>query len=153
MTLVAGVVSYGHSVEFAAASTNWAGYLLGTPLTIPVPSVLTHLCVIAKAAGPNVILTLYSDNAGEPDRLVAATPATPMTVGAMEIPVTPTALAAGTYWLMGVYDMDASIGFDESDPTAPVRYVAHDFASPLPDPLGGASQYSGQTFNYYVTVE
>ena len=151
-TLAAGG-TYGNSVEFPAASVNTADYLLGTPLTIPVPSMLTHLCVIAKAGGPDVILALYSDNAGWPDQLVAATPATLMTVGPMEIPVTPTALAAGTYWLMGVYDTDASIGFDQSDPTAPIRYAAHAFASPLPDPFGGATPYSGQTFNYYVRVE
>ena len=114
---------------------------------------LTHLCLIAKADGPNVILALYTDNAGWPDRLVAATPATPMTVGPMEIPVAPTSVSAGTYWIMGVYDTDASIGIDQSDPTAPVRYAAQPFASPLPDPFGPATAYSGQKFNYYVRVE
>jgi hypothetical protein len=151
-TLAVGLV-YGNSVEFPAASANFADYLLGISLTIPVPSVLTHLCVIAKAGGANVILALYSDNAGFPDRLVAATSATPMTVGPMEIPVTPIALAAGTYWLMGVYDTDASIGFDQSDPTSLVEYAAHTFANPMPDPFGGATPYTGQKFNYYVRVE
>ena len=43
----------------------------------------------------------------------------PMTVGRMDIPVVPTSLPAGTYWMMGVYDADASIGIDEHDPDAP----------------------------------
>ena len=134
------------------ASANAPGYLLGGPISVPRPSTLTHIGVIAKSGGSHVILALYSDTAGEPDRLVASTAPAPMTVGAMEIPVTPTVLASGVYWIMGVYDADASIGIDESDPNAPVRYLDQSFFSPLPDPLPPAFAYLGQAFNYYIKV-
>jgi hypothetical protein len=151
-TLAAGI-NYGNDVEFPSASAHAPDYLLGSLVMLPEPSMLTRLCVIAKSGGANVMLALYTDNAGWPDQLVAATPATPMTAGRMEIPVAPTSLAAGSYWIMGVYDVDASIGIDESDPQAPVRYIWQSFASPLPDPFGPSSPYSGQRFNYYVQVE
>ena len=145
-------VTYGNATEFAGASQHTPGYLLGGPITVPQPSTLTHLGVIAKSGGPHVIVALYSDAAGEPDRLVASVPATPMTVGAMEMPVTPTSLPAGRYWIMGQYDGDASIGIDESDPNVPVRYLEQSFSDPLPDPLPPAFSYSGQAFNYYIRV-
>ena len=111
------------------------------------------LAVIAKASGANVMLALYSSPGADPDRLVASTAAVPMTVGAMEIPVAPTSLPAGTYWMMGVYDTDASIGIDENDPNAPDCYAPHAFSSALPDPFGTAFPYTGQRFNYYVRVQ
>ena len=121
---------------------------------VPVPSVLTHLGVIAKSAGPNVVLALYaSDGFGSPSGLVASTAATPLTVGMMQIPVTPTQIPAGTYWLAGVYDSDASIGIDESDPQAPVVYTQLDFGLPMPNPFAYPNEYWGQRFNYFVTVQ
>ena len=145
-------VTYGNATEFPGASQHSPGYLLGGPITVPQPSTLTQLGVIAKSGGPHVILALYSDAAGEPDRLVASTPATAMTVGAMEMAVTPAPLPAGRYWILGEYDGDASIGIDESDPTLPVRYLEQAFSDPLPDPLPPAFAYSGQAFNYYIRV-
>jgi hypothetical protein len=152
-TTLAGGDVFGNVVEFPGASAHAADYLLGDPLVLPRAGMLTHLCVIAKDAGPHVMLALYADAGGEPGALVASTPATPMTAGAMEVPVAPTAVAPGTYWMMGVYDADASIGIDESDPSAPVRYAPELFGSPLPDPFGSALEYNGQRFNYYVRVE
>jgi hypothetical protein len=117
---------------------------------VPLSSTLTHLSVIAKSAGQQVKLALYADSGGAPGQLVAATPATPMTVGANEIPVTPMSLVAGTYWLMGVYDTEASIGLDETDPDAEVYYLSHYFGDPPPVSIEGASLYVGQRFNYYL---
>jgi hypothetical protein len=145
--------TYGNAVEFPGASTHAPGYLVGGPVSVPRSCTLTHLALIAKAAGPQVKLALYSSRNGAPYRLIAAAPATPVTVGSVEVGVGPVPIVAGTYWLMGVYDTDASIGIDETDPTAPVRYVAQSFASPVPDPFPSAfSYYSGQRFNYYVRV-
>ena len=109
--------------------------------------------MISKGNGPNVILSLYGDASGDPGHLMAFTAATPMALGRVEIPVTPTPLPAGTYWIMGVYDADASIGIDDSDPNMPVRYEDQPFSSPLPDPFGAAFEYAGQQFNYYIKVE
>jgi hypothetical protein len=76
-----------------------------------------------------------------------------MAVGAMEIPVTPVMLPPGQYWMFGIYDAGASIGFDDSDPTAQVRYQEMSFTPALPQPFGAASSYTGQRFNYYVRVQ
>jgi hypothetical protein len=141
-------------VEYPTASTHAPDYLLGDPVMVTATAMLTHLCVIGKATGANVVLGLYSSNAmGEPDQLVASTPSTAMGVGAMEIPVAPAVLAPGQYWMFGIYDADASIGIDETDPTAPVRYQEMPFSATLPQPFGLAANYMGQRFNYYVRVQ
>jgi hypothetical protein len=152
-TVAAGGV-YGNAVEFPAASAHAPHFLVGGPVMVADAGTLTHLAVIAKAGGPNVAIGLYSSNAmGEPNQLVASSAVTALGVGPVEIPVTPTTLTAGKYWLFGVFDTDASIGIDESDPSAAVRYVSRPFGSPLPNPFGLASSYSGQRFNYYIRVE
>jgi hypothetical protein len=100
------------------------------------------------------MLALYaSDGSGWPTELVASTAATPLTPGTMQIEVPPTAIAAGTYWIAGVYDSDASIGLDESDGQAAVVYTALDFGMPMPDPATDLNEYWGQRFNYFVTVQ
>jgi hypothetical protein len=152
-TTLAPGTDFGNDVEFPGASDHSPDFLLGGPVAMPQAGMLTHLCVIAKSAGADVILSLYSDANADPAHLVASTAATPMTVGRMEIPVTPTQLPGGTYWIMGVYDADASIGIDQSDPSMPVRYTSQPFSTPLPDPFGPAFEYTGQTFNYYLKVE
>jgi hypothetical protein len=147
--------TYGNAVEYADPSAHSPDVLLGGPVMVMGGSMLTHLCVIAKAPGANVVLALYSSNSmGEPNQLVASTPATPLAVGPLEIAVTPAMLPPGQYWMFGIYDADASIGIDLSDPMAPVRYLELPFASPLPQPsFGPASSYTGQRFNYYVRVQ
>ena len=153
-TTLAAAGTYGNFVEFSSASAHSPDYLVGDPLVVTVGSTLTHLCVIAKAAGPNVVLGLYSSNAmGEPDHLMASAPVTTLTVGPVEIPVAATPLPAGQYWMFGVYDAEASIGIDESDPAAPVRYIGRPFGTGLPEPFGPAASYQGQRFNYYIKVQ
>jgi hypothetical protein len=143
---------YGNAAEFPGSSSHTPDYLLGSAVHVPLSATLTHLSVIAKSAGSRVVLALYSDSGGEPDQLVAATPATTMSVGANEIPVTPTLLSAGTYWIMGVYETDASIGFDETDTGAVVYYLYNPFADPLPASIEWPSLYLGHRFNYYLNV-
>ncbi|HJQ84001.1 MAG TPA: hypothetical protein VKA21_08000, partial [Candidatus Binatia bacterium] len=153
-TTVPPGVTFGNAVEFPDASAHAPDYLLGSPVTLPAPMTVTRLCLIAKGDGPNVVMVLYSsDNFGRPMHPVAWTPTTPLTAGRMEIPVSPTVLAAGRYWITAVYDTDASVGIDETDPLAPVDYVDHPFSSPAPDPFGAAASYTGQKFNYYVRAQ
>ncbi len=151
-TTLAGGVADGNSVEFSGTSMLSAGFLMGGSVTVPVPSMLTHLCAITKGGGPHMVLALYSDLNGEPHGLVASTLSMSMVLGRMEVPVTPTSLAPGTYWIMGVYDDDAPIGTDSSDPNAPVRGTSDSFGS-LPNPFPSTPDFSGLSFNYYLKLQ
>ena len=143
----------GNDVEFADSSNHSPDYLLGPAIVVPSDMTLTALALIGKAATANVRMALYSDSGGAPDALIVETASTPVPVGVLEIPVTPTALPAGTYWIMAVYDTSASIGI-LSTPHKKGKglslYQSMSFSSAMPDPFGTASLNLNQVFNYYI---
>jgi hypothetical protein len=143
----------GYAAEFEDASTHSPDYLLGTAFHVPPPGMtVTTLALIGKAAVANVKMAIYSgDTAGAPAQLMVATDPMPVPDGVLEIPVRATRLPAGTYWIMGVYDQEASIGIDY--PPADnriVMYRALDFSDPMPSTFGTPETYTGQRFNYYL---
>jgi hypothetical protein len=142
--------TFGNDVEFPDASAHGSGFLSGFAIDVPVGATVTHLAVIAKAAGAQVMLGLYADVAGEPGALVAATPATPLAPGPVEIRIPPTPIAAGQYWLLATYDAPASVGIDLSDPGAVAKFVPHPFGLPLPGQIVFPQTFFGETYNYYL---
>lgn len=142
---------YGHYTEFSAGSAHQSNFLLGSRITVPTASMLTHLCLIAKAAGPQVKIGLYSDIDGNPGALIASTLANTLSVGRMEIPVTEVALPPGDYWFMAVYNATASIGIDYyAGPEAVYKFVEHTFSDALPTTFPAPMQHAGQDYNYYL---
>jgi hypothetical protein len=139
----------GNDVEFAAASGHSPGFLLGSLLVVPSDFTVNALALIGKSAVANVQMALYTSSGGHPDRLVVESSVAPVPVGVLELPVAPTFLPAGDYWIVANYDAPASVGI-EYPPTDEVDYIALPFGSPLPDPFGVPSTYLGQRFNYYI---
>ncbi len=140
---------YGYYADLGSNSGHAPNYLLGTALSITQSTTVSALGVLGRAAGPNVKLALYTDLNGAPNRLIVATPATPLIAGRLEIPVSPTPVPAGTYWIMGIYDVQASIGISFSTNTQ-VDYVSWSFGSAMPAVFPSPIIYSGQLFNYWV---
>ncbi len=151
----AGPVFYhiGNDVEFGKNSDQGADYLLGTRIIVAAPATLDALAVIGKTTGALVTLALYTESAGAPHTLLAETDPTPLVLGALEIPLAggPVPLPAGSYWFMGVYSANAQIGLRHL-PSSTVRYVAHDFDTPLPALFPPHGSIMGQEFNYYLVV-
>ncbi|MFZ5441422.1 MAG: InlB B-repeat-containing protein, partial [Myxococcota bacterium] len=135
-------------------SSHSANYLLGNRITVPSTVSLSKFGVIGRAAGPSVIMALYTDAGGAPGSLVARTASTPLIVGNLELsPLSATTLVAGTYWIMAEYSSSASIGTDSSVSTNFISYVSHTFGTTLPNPFGAPQTYDGSTFNYYLVVQ
>jgi len=147
-----GLPVLGNSVEFATSSSHAANFLLGSALLVTTSTTLTHLAVIGKVAGPSFKLALYSDTNGNPDALIASTPALTLAVGVQEIAVTSAALPAGIYWIMGIFASSASIGINLQDPEPVVKYISLSFSNPIPTTFPAPIVYSGQEFNYYIKV-
>jgi len=141
----------GNPIEFPSSGSHSPNFLLGSPLSVTTTTTLTHLAVIGKAAGPQFQLALYTDVAGNPGTLIASTPAQALAVGVQEIAVTPTALPAGTYWFMGIYQSTAGIGLALTA-SAVVKYISLSFGSALPTTFPPPTTYTGQEFNYYIRV-
>lgn len=150
-TGTAGV--YGNSTEFSSASNHLANYLLGSAVVVPAGGTLTHLALISKSSGQMVKMALYTDVNGNPGSLVAASAAATLVVGVNEFAVTSTALSAGTYWIMAVYNVDASIGIRFGVGTDVVKYISFAFGGAIPSTFPTPTVYSGQGFNYYIRVQ
>lgn len=142
----------GNPDEFPLPSDHTPGFLVGTRVTVPMAATVTEFGVIGKMAGPHVRLGLYRDQGGEPTTLVVGTPETALAVGRVEVPVAGTPVAAGDYWLMALYDSEASVGLDQSDPTVPVRFTDASFGGGLPPSLFFTETFFGQRYNYYVRI-
>jgi len=142
----------GNPTEFPSASDHNPGFLVGTRIDIPLPSTITHFGVIGKVGGPHVRLALYNDGGGEPTTLVVGTSDDGLEAGRMEVSVPATAVGAGSYWLMAMYDSPASVGLDSSDPLIPVRFADAPYGSGLPPFLFFSETFFGQQYNYYVRI-
>jgi hypothetical protein len=145
-----GEIHVGNDKEFSDASKHWADYLLGSRLDVKTAMTVTDLALIGKASGVNVRMALYSDASG-PDALVVEAPSTAMVVGVLEMPVDPTPIEAGYYWIVAVYDGTGSVGIDKFGGGGGIyKYRSLSFSDPMPDPFGKISTQKGAVFNYYI---
>lgn len=138
----------GNDKEFPDTASNTNDYLFGEPVEVETAMTVTDLAFISREGGTNVVMALYDDSGGWPYNLLVATDSTPVVKGAQEIPVTPTDLEPGTYWIMAVYDVTTRVPTDFSCP-AVASYCSLSFGDPLPDPFKGL-QYTDNCLNYYL---
>ena len=154
-TFNGALVRIGNTTQFPENSMHGAGFLLGEKVVVSSARTLRQIGLIAIAAGPQFQLALYTDVGGAPGTLVAQTAIGTLTAGTMEVPITAGSvpIAAGTYWIMGIYNTNASIGYTTGASTNVVAYRSLTFGSALPSPFGTAMTYTGQSFNYWIVVQ
>jgi len=140
--------NYGNDVEMVDNSGHLEDYALGFAVEVNQDLTLTHLAYIGKAATAQVRLGLYTDSGGLPGSLIVQSAVHTVATGHQELPVTPTDLTPGDYWIMGVYDSPASIGQEDGNDL--IAYWAHDFDQPLPASASGVVTYRLYNYNYYL---
>jgi hypothetical protein len=87
-----------------------ANAAVGIKIMIPSQTVVRDLGMYATAAsGGNVRMALYTAGSSAPGSLVVSSNAAPVAAGRNVIPVTPTPLAAGNYWLLEVFDATTAV--------------------------------------------
>ncbi len=147
---------YGTVTDLNTTSYYEPDYLLGRRVTIANPATVTAIGVISREEdGGNFRMALYSDSNGEPDDLVVATTSAKIKVGSQEVAVTPTPVAAGDYWIMGLYETATHMAVNDFATATDdhlVKYRALPYGNPLPDPFGAAMTYGETELNYWVKV-
>jgi hypothetical protein len=144
-----GEFHVGNDKEFSNSSSHSPDYLLGSRIDVKTPMTVTDLALIGKASGPNVRMALYTDAKG-PDALVVEGPETAMVAGVLEMPVDPTPIDAGYYWIMAIYDSTASVGISYPGSGGYYKYQSMSYSDPMPDPFGAISTGENQIYNYYI---
>lgn len=149
-----GVVRYGNVEQLPRDDSDiFADFLLGNPLSIPAAVTVTDFGVDSVTAGTHVRMALYADEAGSPGAFVAGTDSTVLAGGSQEIPVTPTPIAAGTYWIVAVFDGETNVYWDDTDASAAWAYRTLAFAASFPDPFGAAFFDTHAKYNFWIKAE
>jgi hypothetical protein len=152
-TAAPGPYAVGVTDPLETFSSHAPDYLLGNPLMVVDGGDLVSFGMYANATGARGRLALYTDNGGQPGRLIASTG--PFTVASgqqTESPTAPANIQPGNYWIFGLYDTNAAPGMGTADPYLPVAYYSQPFGSALPNTLGAPQVYTGQGFNYYLVL-
>lgn len=138
----------GYWREFSYTSILARNYLLGHPITVPRDFTVTELHIISKRTAANGKIALYTQTtSGTPGTLVVGSSMQRISVGDNTFKVRRTAIKAGTYWIMAVYDATAYTAEDRGRNT--VYYTSMSAYGSFPNSFAPRS-YSGYRHNYYI---
>jgi len=144
-------VTYGADTQLPDTASFGANFLLGHQITVDASMSVSSLGNWFITADSNAKFALYSDDSGRPGTLLMSTASFATSAGKNTISTTSsTRIAAGDYWLMGVYDAVQSSSRDLSG-SEDIHYISHTFANAFPAtwPVSD-TQYTGNTFNYFI---
>ncbi len=145
-------VTYGQAMQLGTSNTFSANYLLGHRVTVTAAGTIATFGLFNQSTTGRAQMALYTDASGRPGTLVAQTAAFTVTGGRQEIAATPLApLAAGTYWLMAVYERDHA-GYAMRPSTNSTAYVSFTFGRTPPSTFPTPTFYTGDTINYYIRM-
>lgn len=146
----------GYGVPFDGDGGFGQNYLLGQPITVAAPGMLTKVGFWSQTDGPNIKIGIYTANGAQPGTLIAQAGPVAVVHGMTEVTLaSPVQLAAGTYWYEAIYDTTGHIGADTSNTTGTgtIAYISLAYANALPTTFPTPSTYTGEHFNYFLVFQ
>ena len=139
------------------SGTHAPNYLIGQKYKADNSGKITHLAIKSGESGRQVIMALYTDNAGYPGALVTRSIATTLVTGDNIIEVTEVELAAGDYWIMKILDgtdNTTAVNMKEyKEETTRTYYGPLTFGASLPSSYPtAASSYIDEVFVSWMVV-
>ena len=149
-----GQCTFGNvSPGFTDLPSIGANYILGVSYNCPSSMIITSLNLFGLGTNSQVQMAIYSDNMGVPGNLLAESEIGIVGNGIVSLSIPPTALAAGDYWIMGIYPNDGS-GVSHTYYTTltskDVYYQSLTFGSSLPTDGTGFLNYCCQDIQYWA---
>jgi hypothetical protein len=144
------VVREGQTMPISTASGCVSNYMFGISVIVPNAITVTALASIIKtvAAGNTFVMGLYTTTGTQPGTLVVQTGAAVMNpLGNQELPVTPTLISAGTYWI--VANTGPQAGSWAWGYAGPYFYETFAYTGTMPATMPPGNG-SGTGFNYYL---
>jgi hypothetical protein len=157
----AAPATVGYASDLGSTASLASGYLSGEAVTISSAFTLRGFGMIANAASGGVSLGLYTDLNGLPGQLVAKAENQSVILAAPnknEYAASPAAaggslsLPAGTYWIMGGYQMTTTVRAGATGGTTVTYALVAGAWSPLPSTLTGVGTLSRTPVNYYLLI-
>jgi hypothetical protein len=151
--------AYGYGMDLGGTGTLGPGLMFGETINVAAPITVTRIGFITRAASMHVRLAIYlaDGTGGAPKTWMASALPPTLTVasGRNEFAVndppatTPVVLAAGTYWVFGVFD--ASTMLAQGATATPVRYtMLNPWNTPFPTTAPTTTPDNLAAVNFYV---
>lgn len=135
-----------------SADPIYKNYLLGVKFNLSTNGMLTSLNLVGRNTGAKVQLAVYKDNAGVPGDLIVSSNDSTVGTGVISLPVPPTQLIPGDYWIMGVYDKDGGHTYGKVSTGNVVYYDTVIYGSPLPSNASNFLSYTGIDLTYFMEI-
>jgi hypothetical protein len=131
-----------------------ANIIVGTRYSLESNGTLTSLNLFGKNTGAQVKMAVYTDAPGDlPGNLIAITSATTVGSGIISLPVTPTQLQPGYYWIVAIYDNDGDHTYTKATPEGRLLcFKNHNFSSPMPATGNGFSTIVDVDLAYFMEI-
>lgn len=146
-------LKYGYPAQFASAiaSPSLPIYLQGLAITVGAPITIQKLGMfLGTPVATRGLMALYYDDGFDVLHKVVSTPSTTPVLFQNEISVTPTPVAAGTYWLFAEFDGETSIFQDASIAHSVIFYELPMYSNPPDSFPKGTVRHDYTTFNFYL---
>ena len=129
-------------------------YLLGVKYTLNEEGTLNSINLIGNDTGEGVQMAVYDDNSGVPNNLIASSSLGTVGSGITSLPITPTLLPAGDYWIMAVYEVGGNSSDVNGSATGnTVYYQTLIYGSAIPTNASSFSSYTGQDFSCFLGID
>ena len=125
---------------------------MGVKFNLSTSGVLTSLNLIGRNSGAQVQLAVYEDIAGVPGNLVVSSNITTVGTGIISLPVSPTQLIAGNYWIMGIYDNFGDHTYSKVSTGNTVYYQSLNFGATIPPNASSFLSFTDRDFTYYMEI-
>ena len=129
-----------------------SNYLLGVKHTLSQEGTLNSINLVGNDTSSGVQMAVYDDNGGVPNNLIVSSSPGTVGNGVISLPVTPTVLPAGDYWIMAVYEFDGQHSELYSVPGNAVYYQGLNYGDNMPNNASGFDSYSGHDFLYFLDI-
>ena len=132
--------------------THATNFLLGQKFTASTANDITALGINSQSSGQQVIMALYTDNAGAPGTLITESASTTLSAGDNIIDVPDVAINAGDYWIMKVIGGATATITESNSGSSLTHYTSLSFGSSLPTNYSAGSTYSDDIFATWMIV-
>ena len=130
-----------------------ANYLLGVKFNFSNSGTLVSLNLLGKNTGASVQMAVYEDINGTPGNLLVSSNPGIVGSGIISLPVTPTTLTPGNYWVMAVYDTNGfHTNINLNTLGNPIYYTSLNFGHTIPSNGSSFLSYNGQDMTYFMEI-
>ncbi len=142
------------TLGFNSAGIFFDDALLGVKFNLSTPGTLTAVSLIGKNTGAQVQMAVYNDLNGVPNDLVAGTGVGTVGVGIVSLPVSPTPLTPGDYWIMAAYSTVDDHTYKNTN--VPGNEIYHTFfyvGDSIPANASNFTASSGKDYTYFMEID